>query len=890
MQRLVRLTWRLLTAMLVVGVAGSSFAAEILPLQQGEKIVIIGNTQAERMQYFGHWETLLHARHADKKLVVRNLGYSGDTITIRLRSQDFQDHGHTLADHQPDVILACFGFNESFAGAAGVDKFKKDLATFLADLKQLKYPSQTFDRGSSKPKFQDKSAPAGSKVPRIVLISPFANEDLRDRAIAAATMNNENLALYTAAMAEVSKANDVPFVDLFAATKAAASAELPNTFNGVHVTEEGEQRIGAILDELLFGPRPTNLVDTAGLAALRKEVQEKNLQFWYDYRAINGYYIYGGRKKPFGVVNYPAEFAKLRKMIEVRDQRVWAVAAGKEVPATIDDSQTGDFTVVETNFNKDVKILSPEDALKAFNVAEGFEINLWASEVEFPNLENPVQFAFDARGRIWVTTMPTYPQYLPGTKVHDKVLIYEDTNGDGKADKETIFADGLHIPTGIELGDGGAYVAQQPNLMFLKDTDGDDVADERKLVLTGFDSGDSHHSIGAFEWGPGGDLYFAEGTFHHSQVETPYGLKRVHNSAYFRYEPKTEKFDVFVTYNFANPWGICWDHWGQTFIADASGGANYWAAPFTGDLDYPRQHPGLKEFLVKQWRPTAGCEIVSSRHFPQEMQGNYLLNNCIGFQGVLQYKMKDDGSGFAADPVEPLLSSSDPNFRPVDLQFGPDGALYIIDWFNPLVGHMQHSLRDPNRDKVHGRIWRVTCKNRPLLERPTIAGAKVEDLVKLLAEYEDRTRYTVRRELRERPTAEVVKSLGTYVAGLKGSSPEVEHQRLEALWVLQHHHAVDERLLDVVLASKDVRARAAATRVLCYWRDDVSDPLGRLQKLVNDESARVRVEALRALSFFHGADAAKARDIAYESLILEQDGYLEYTFKETLQTLDARTK
>ena len=183
------------------------------------------------------------------------------------------------------------------------------------------------------------------------------------------------------------------------------------------------------------------------------------------------------------------------------------------------------------------------------------------------------------------------------------------------------------------------------------------------------------------------------------------------------------KFDVFVSYGFANPWGHYFDRWGQNFVADASGGANYFGTAFSGQVDYPHKHGGMKQFLKKQWRPTSGCELVSSRHFPDDAQGNYLLNNCIGFQGTLHYKMRDEDSGFAAEPVEPLLQSTDPNFRPVDFKFGPDGALYVVDWFNPLIGHMQHSIRDPNRDNTHGRIWRITYKNRPLAKPPKIAGA-----------------------------------------------------------------------------------------------------------------------------------------------------------------------
>jgi hypothetical protein len=269
------------------------------------------------------------------------------------------------------------------------------------------------------------------------------------------------------------------------------------------------------------------------------------------------------------------------------------------------------------------------------------------------------------------------------------------------------------------------------------------------------------------------------------------------------------------------------------------------------------------------------------------MQGDYLLNNCIGFQGTLEYRFKDEGSGFHADPVEPLLRSSDPNFRPVDLQFGPDGALYVLDWFNPLIGHMQHNLRDPNRDHQHGRIWRITYKGRPLVDAPQIAGAPIEHLLDLLKTYENRTRSRVRRELRERDPEEVLAALDKWVAALDANDSSREHHRLEALWVKQGLDVPDEALLTELLNSDNPHARAAATRVLCYWRDRVADPLTLLQARVNDENPRVRLEAVRALSFFH---TQQALDIAVESLIYEQDEYLEYTLKETMATLEGRIK
>ncbi|PQO26831.1 PVC-type heme-binding CxxCH protein [Blastopirellula marina] len=846
----------------VLAMAGVVRAEAKLELKKGDKIVYIGNTLAERMQYYPRFETLLQARFPELELQVRNLGWSADEINLRPRSQDFKDHGNNLEDHKPDVIFAFFGFNESFAGPGGLEKFEKEFAEFVKETATTKYN--------------------GESAPQVVIVSPIPNEDLHSRTLPNGEANNKNIELYSAAMKKIADANGVVFVDVFTPMKEKMAGESDLTINTIHLNDDGYKAFAEVLDAGLFGGAPDYKCD---LDKLHAEVFEKDLQFYYDHRAVNGFYIYGGRKNPFGVVNFPAEFAKLRKMIEVRDKRIWDVAQGKEVPAKIDDSGTGEFANIESNVDRPISFDSPEEALKSFKLPEGYEINLFASEQDFPELRNPVQFAFDAKGRLWVATMESYPMYLPGTPVDDKILIFEDTDGDGKADKKTVFADGLHLPTGLELGDGGAYVAAQPNLIFLKDTDGDDKADEKTYVLHGFDSADSHHSISAFTWGPGGALYFQEGTFHHTQVETPYGPERVKNAAVFRFEPLTDKFDVFVSYPFANPWGHTFDDWGQNFVADASGGANYFGTAFSGDVNYPNKHPAMKQFLKKQWRPTSGCEFVSSRNFPESAQGNYLLNNCIGFQGVLQYKMKDDGSGFAADPVEPLLQSSDLNFRPVDLQFGPDGALYIVDWYNPLIGHMQHSVRDPKRDNTHGRIWRITYTGNDLVKPAAIAGEPIPKLLDLLKSYEYRTRYRVRRELRERDAQQVDAELGKWIAGLDANDKLYEHNLLEALWVKQNLDIIDQDLLRKLLRADDPRARAAATRVLCYWRDQVEEPLALLQGQVNDEHPRVRLEAVRALSFF---DTQEALDIALESLAYDQDYYLEYTLGETIKTLEGR--
>jgi glucose/arabinose dehydrogenase/azurin len=551
--------------------------------------------------------------------------------------------------------------------------------------------------------------------------------------------------------------------------------------------------------------------------------------------------------------------------------------------ASMASAQVADGVEPNRGAALDLASQDPKVALERIKVADGYVVNLFASEVEFPDLAKPLQMTFDTRGRLWVLTSPTYPHALPDEKPNDKLIVLEDTNRDGKADKSTVFADQLYIPTGFALGDGGVYIAQQPTLMFMKDTNGDGKADERRILLHGFGTEDSHHSIHAWQWGPDGALYFQEGTFLHSQVETPFGPRRMAYAGVWRYEPRTEKLDVFVSYPFANPWGHVIDRWGQNFISDASNGYNYWGTAFSGHVNYPQKQKPMQEWTLTRVRPTSGSEFVTSRHFPESAQGNFLYNNVIGFLGIKQYKTVEEGSGFVGIEVEPLLQSTDPNFRPVGMQFGPDGALYVIDWFNPLIGHMQYSIRDARRDKSRGRVWRITAKGRPLLTPPKIHGATIAQQLDLLKAYEDRTRYQARLALREWPTAHVIPAVEQWIADLDKTDAAYEHHLLEALWVHEHNDVVNVDLLKQLLGAREFRARAAAVRVLQHWFDRVADGMGLLAQAVKDPEPRVRLEAVRALSFVPTAESAR---IALDVLAQPMDYYLQYVLDSTMTTLE----
>ena len=313
-----------------------------------------------------------------------------------------------------------------------------------------------------------------------------------------------------------------------------------------------------------------------------KSVQEKNWFWFNDYRILNGVHVYGRRYKPYGNVNYPEEIEKIRQMTELRDARIHHVVQSKTRDLTVNDQRTRPLTPVETNFNQPIEFLDVDRALDRFVLSEGYAIDLFASESEFPDLKNPVQMSFDNEGRLWVAVIPSYPHYRPGDAMpDDKLLIFEDTDGDNRADKQTVFADKLHLPIGFELAPEGVYVAQEPNLVLLVDDDGDDRADRTEILLHGFDSHDTHHAISAFSADSSGAFYMSEGRFLHSQVETPYGPERCTDGGVWRFDPRSWRLERFMQTDVSNPWGMAFDEWGQNYLSDASGGQNWWSLPLS---------------------------------------------------------------------------------------------------------------------------------------------------------------------------------------------------------------------------------------------------------------------------------------------------------------------
>lgn len=524
----------------------------------------------------------------------------------------------------------------------------------------------------------------------------------------------------------------------------------------------------------------------------------------------------------------------------------------------------------------------PELERKSFQVAEGFEVSLFAAD---PMLAKPIQMNFDPQGRLWIAASEVYPQIEPGKVPTDKILVLEDTDGDGKADKTTVFADGLLIPTGVIPGDGGAYVANSTELAHFKDTDGDGKADERKVLLTGFGTEDTHHIIHTFRWGVDGALYFNQSIYIHSHIETPDGVRRLGGGGIWRYEPKSERLDVFAK-GWVNPWGHRMDRDGQSFVTDGAG--------FEGMHHSPpgfvfRHAPNADRFMVGM-NPGSpkhcGLDILSGDHIPEGWRGD-LVSNDFRAHRVCRFKLVRSGSTYAARELPELIKTTHQAFRPIDVLQGPDGAIYVADWYNPIIQHGEVDFRDPRRDHTHGRIWRVTAKGRPLTPRPDLVvrnDADVPRLLGLLGAPDDWTRNQARRVLQELGPDRVSAASAELVSKLKAKADDsaAEHHLLELLWLSQGLGRTDWGLAGLLLKGRSEGVRAAAVRVLAMDSAHPERVQGQLAAAVADEGSMVRVEALRALG---NIPSARSAESALAALDRPLDTYLEYALWLTLNEL-----
>jgi len=872
------------------------FDKEEVEIPNGAHISLIGGNLGSRMMNYGHFETEMYVRYPEKSLIIRNMCDGGDTPGFRphasrnlpwafpgaekfqtefAKKSDSEGHFDSpdqwLTNLKTDIIIAFFGFSESFDGKENLENYKNELNAFIQHTLSQKYN--------------------GASAPQLVIVSPTAYQDVTHLMdVPKGDSQNENIWLYAQAMKEVADKNKVTFVDAFTPSKKwYADTDKPLTIDGMQLNGDGYKKLAVYLTDEIFGSAPSKA--EANRSLIHDMVMEKNWLWHNDYKIPNGVHVYGRRYDPFGPDNYPAELEKIRQMLTIRDKAIWLAAQkGEKTNLKEADKNTRSLPEIKTNFNPEqngsLKYLYGADALAKIKVPEGYKIELFASEVEFRDLANPVQMSFDNKGRLWVATMPSYPHYKPGdSKPDDKLIILEDTNNDGKADKQTVFVDGLHLPLGFEFAPEGVYVSQGTNLKLFTDTNGDDKADKEEIIMSGFDDHDTHHNSSAFCADPSGAIYTGEGVFLHTNVETAYGTIRATNGGFYRYSPQLHKLDRIAQLSIPNPWGIAFDEWGQPFFAETSGPDVRWMTPGTvlpryGEATHKGKQLIEKDHLV---RPTSGLEFVSSRHFPEEVQGDMLINNTIGFLGTKQHKIWDSGTGYETKHRQDLVVGTDRNFRPVDMEFAPDGSLYLVDWHNILIGHMQHNARDPLRDHVHGRIYRITYPSRPLVTPAKIDGASIETLLSNLTLPEYRTRYRTRRELRGRNTEEVLAKMDKWMLTLDTKDARYEHHLLEGLWVSWGLNKVNQPLLKKLLSANDYRVRAAAVEVLRFTGHQVKNQTELLKQAATDDNSRVRLGAIVSASRL---GKSKGLPILEAAKIMPLDDWMVYAFETSVAHLN----
>ncbi|QDT06107.1 hypothetical protein K227x_45140 [Rubripirellula lacrimiformis] len=394
----------------------------------------------------------------------------------------------------------------------------------------------------------------------------------------------------------------------------------------------------------------------------------------------------------------------------------------------------------------DIPVPDPVAEKAAMNVHDGAAVNLFAAD---PDIAKPIQMNFDSTGGLWIASSEIYPQIRPGEVANDKIIVLRDTDGDGVCDSRKVFADGLLIPTGV-LPDGphAAYIVDSTRLLYMQDTDHDGRADKSTVVLSGFGTEDTHHLVHTLRFGPDGCLYFNQSIYIHSHIDTPDGSRHLDGGGIWRFRPSTNELEVFCK-GFINPWGHSFDSAGESFVTDGAffEGINYTFpdAVFATSPGATRWLSGLNPGSPKH----CGLEILSGDHIPPDWSGS-LVTSDFRSHRVCRFTLKPSASGYLSRQQPEIITTPHVAFRPIDARMGPDGALYVADWYNPIIQHGEVDFRDDRRDRTHGRIWRVSFPDRPLDHWPDFAAASLEELRDMLSDSSLATAQFARQEIWKR--------------------------------------------------------------------------------------------------------------------------------------------
>ena len=638
---------------------------------------------------------------------------------------------------------------------------------------------------------------------------------------------------------------------------------------------EGRELMQASAAELASGLTSTRLL--ANEQILKDIITEKNEQHFYSWRPQNTTYLFGFRKHEQGQNNKElSQFAPFVQDYETTITRLKkpSLLKWEIIPAP-------SRTARERKRQPESTVRPPDEELKTFRLPDDLEVSLFAAE---PDIINPTHMNWDSQGRLWVACAPAYPQIKPGHLAEDQIVVLEDTDQDGRADKRHVFVDDAMIPTAVLPGNGGVYVGNSTELVHYRDTNGDMKADEKTVILSGFGTEDTHHIIHTLYWGQDGMMYFNQSIYIHSHVETPWGVERLMAGGIWQFNPNTHELKVFSR-GLINTWGHQMDRFGRSFATDGAGssGINYIFPGVAQRAAYGTSHmyPGLNPGQPK----LCGLEIISGDHFPEKYQGLLVGNDFRGHRTV-SFKVEELNSAFVSSQKADMITSGSGKldrlghgggFRPIDAKMGPDGALYLADWSNIIIQHGEVDFRDKRRDQTHGRIWRVSAKGRSPLSYSDPNELSTIDLLEIL-DRNDRYRVdSAKRVLIERGASGVRPVLEKWLSGKR-----TDYQRLQALWLLCGLNSRDEALLASLIKSGDHRIRAAAIRIAALQYGNSKEIMKYCRLGIEDEHPLVRKETILAL---HSLGSADAVELALYALNRPLDPTIEYALTMVVREL-----
>ena len=813
----------LATSLFSLSLSLPTLRAEV-PLEKDSTLLFYGNSMVERLLEQGEMAAMIQLASPDKPLHFRSLAWTGDEVGNRLRAEGYAAHMKDLLAAWPaKVIVVGYGMNEAFAGQAGLPAFRSQLTAYLDQLKRL-------HRGA-----------------KLVLLSPTSVEKSSSNATVDVSARNADIALYSTALAEAAKTSDAIFIDLFTASRTAfEQSNIPLTTNGLHLNEAGNRAIAKVIAAAMVGESAVSKVPVpriAEVAAAEGQVAHFVAEV---VRPKNGVLYYGVRKR---ADERATEMPLYLQRIDKADEVVHALASKPSMkfadaprvslpplPRSDKQGSMGDVGVVK----------NAAEAQAEFKIADGYGVNLFASDEQFPELRAPVQIAFDARGRLWVVTMPSFPHTVPGQPQEDKIIVLEDTNRDGKADKCTTFVDGLDALDGVAFTEQGVVISEQPRHWLMKDTDGDGKADAKRELLRGVDVTDSHHG-GMIAADPMGSIWFCDGVFHRSQFETPYGVHRIVDSTTCRHNLLTGRIETEWQSITPNPWKITFDRWGNTFQMYGDGLVLDGLALTWTPLGV--YHPFSYAKVVGYGKGSAAASI-SSPAFPAEYQQGMASAALLGSHAVSLTKFDYDSGMVKSSGRLDVVSSPNAAFRPADVEFGFDGGLYVSDFSSTIIGHAQNPMRDPRWNHVKGRIWRIVSKAGKVEKNwPKIEGASPTELCALLTHGQDIVRHHARIELRKLGKAGLT-TVDQWLAALekKGANPELDQARLETLFVAEGLGETRPAVLASLMKSSLGQYRAAAVHVARLQADRLPDLPALLTAMAADSHPRVRMEVIDSVA------------------------------------------